>query len=95
MVSVCGANCEGCSYSAECVGGCEKLQGRVFWTKYIGAVICPVYRCVKDKGHRTCGDCAKIPCETWVAIKDPNLSDEEHEKSIAARVEKLKAARGN
>lgn len=95
MLCVCGANCEGCSYSEECAGGCEKLQGRVFWTKYINAEVCPVYQCVKDHGYKNCGGCGKLPCETWFTLKDPGINDEEHKKSIDDRVAKLKAARNN
>ena len=93
MLCVCGACCEGCcGYSKECGGSCEATQGRVFWAQYIGAEVCPVYQCVKDNGYKNCGDCEKIPCETWFAVKDPATSDEDHKKSIEERVAKLKAA---
>jgi len=91
MLCVCGACCEGCNHSEQCVGGCEAQQGRVFWTQYIGVEVCPVYQCVKDNGYNSCGDCAKLPCETWRTLKDPATSDAEHQKSIDDRVTKLKA----
>lgn len=93
MLCVCGACCEGCSYSGECVGGCAKLQGRVFWTQYIDAEVCPVYQCAKNNGYKTCGECAKLPCETWFMLKDPAISAEEHQKSIDERVARLKDVR--
>ena len=94
MLCACGACCEGCSYAAECGGTCEKLRGRVFWAHYIGAEVCPIYQCVQDNGYQNCGDCAKLPCEIWFNVKDPNVSEEEGRKSVADRVAKLKAARG-
>ena len=95
MLCACGACCEGCSYAAaECGGTCEELRGRVFWARYIGAEVCPIYQCVQDNGHQNCGDCAKLPCEIWFNVKDPNVSEEEGQKSVADRVAKLKAARG-
>ena len=91
MLCVCGASCDGCTYQeSECIGGCEAQRGRVFWTKYINADVCSVYQCVEENGYKNCGDCAKLPCETWFALKDPELSDEEHQKSIYDRVAKLK-----
>lgn len=91
MVCVCGASCDGCKHRGnECTGGCEAMQGRVFWTKYINVDVCPVYQCVADNSYKNCGDCAKLPCEIWFSLKDPELSDEEHQKSIDDRVAKLK-----
>lgn len=92
MLCICGASCEGCSYSGECEGGCEARQGKVFWTQYIDEEVCPIYRCAKEAGFKNCGDCAKLPCTLWSAVKDPAMSDEEHQKSITGRVAKLKAA---
>lgn len=92
MVCVCGASCDGCTYrDKECSGGCTALQGRVFWTKHINADVCPVYQCVADNGYKNCGDCAKLPCETWFNLKDPEISSQEHQKSINDRVAKLKS----
>lgn len=92
MLCVCGACCEGCNYNKECSGGCEAQQGRVFWAQYINVEVCPIYQCVNDNGYKNCSDCAKIPCETWFAVKDPATSDAEHQKSIDDRVAKLTAA---
>lgn len=88
---VCGANCEGCpNREGECQGGCQSLKGKVFWTKLIGVEVCPVYKCVEENGFANCGDCALLPCPMWFSLKDPELSDEEHQKSIVDRVAKLK-----
>lgn len=92
MLCVCGASCEGCNHRGEC-SGCEAQQGRVFWTRYIGVEVCPVYQCVKDKDYKDCGDCAKLPCDIWLTLKDPAQSEEDHQKSIVDRVAKLKQRR--
>lgn len=85
----CGCSCEECaSWPDECPG-CDATRGRVYWTRYIGAVVCPVYACCGEKAHNDCGECSEIPCETWFELKDPALSDEEHERSIGTRVQNL------
>lgn len=89
---VCGAICDGCGYEKECAGGCEAQQGRVFWARYIGAEVCPIYQCAKTNGYVNCGQCSKLPCQIWTDVKDPAQSDLEHQKSITDRVTKLKAA---
>ena len=92
MTCVCGAICEGCGHFAEC-GGCDQKQGRVFWTQYIQAEVCPIYQCVKEQGLEDCGQCSKLPCEIWMELKDPALSEEAHQRSIRERADRLKAAR--
>lgn len=93
MLSVCGASCDGCAHVAECGGTCEETQGRVFWAKYLNLEVCPLYQCVRDHGYKDCGDCAKLPCETWFAIRDPAATDEQHRKSIDDHAAKLRSAR--
>jgi hypothetical protein len=75
----------------ECKGDCETLKGKVYWAKYIGVEVCPVYQCVQDHGLKSCGDCEKLPCQLWFTLKDPSMTDAEHEKSIKDRVKLLKA----
>ncbi|MBP2653708.1 MAG: hypothetical protein H6Q73_1277 [Firmicutes bacterium] len=93
MVSVCGVCCEECPhFSIECPG-CSAILGKVYWAQYIGADCCPIFKCVSEKGFTTCGDCNKMPCEVWFSLKDPDWSDDEHQKSIADRAAKLRLAR--
>jgi hypothetical protein len=90
MLCVCGASCERCPHLyVECKTDCENLQGKVYWAKFIGADVCPVYQCVKDHGYTNCGDCEKLPCEIWFTLKDPSMTNEEHQQSIADRVKLL------
>jgi len=76
----------------KCEGGCEALKGEVYWAQHIGVKVCPVYRCVNNHQLKNCGECEKIPCEMWFSLKDPNMTDEQHLKSIKDRVAVLKAS---
>jgi hypothetical protein len=93
MICVCGANCDGCIHLNDECAGCNAIEGKVYWAQYIGADICPVYKCVKEKGYRNCGACSQIPCELWISLKDPSWSEEEHQKSIQNRLSILKGSR--
>lgn len=93
MICVCGVNCDECLRLNNGCAGCDALEGNVFWTQYICTDTCPVYKCVKEKGHQNCGHCPEIPCELWVSLKDPSLSEEEHQKSIQGRLLVLKELR--
>lgn len=98
MLCVCGASCDDCRYAAECGGTCAEIQGRVFWAEYLNLEVCPIYQCVEEHGYQDCGDCAKLPCETWFAVKDPSVTDKQHRQSLEERTAKLKLAhsqRGN
>ncbi len=93
---VCGVNCNTCPHlSDHCEGGCEALEGKVWWTSYIEADVCPVYGCVKEKQYGNCGDCEELPCNLWVTLKDPSHTDEQHQKSIEERTDALKKLRIN
>jgi hypothetical protein len=90
MLCVCGADCSSCpSFGRECAG-CETLKGKVYWAEYDGKDVCPYYQCVKDKRLKHCGECSDIPCALWYSLKDPNMTDEQHEASIRERVEIFK-----
>lgn len=91
MLCVCGASCESCPHlNVECKTSCENQQGKVYWAKFIGADVCPVYQCVADQEYSSCGNCEKLPCEIWFTLKDPSMTDEEHQQSITDRVKLLR-----
>ena len=47
---------------------------------------CPLYNCcVNEKHLEHCGLCIELPCETFLALRDPSLSDEEAKKALIAR----------
>lgn len=95
MLCVCGADCDNChSFGKECAG-CEALQGKVYWAAYLGKDVCPYYQCVRDKGLNHCGDCENIPCELWYSLKDPSMTDEQHEASVRERVDMFKRLKNN
>ena len=93
-ISACGINCEECPYfiSGTCQG-CVRLKGEPFWTKEMTPKgVCPLYDCaVNDKGFKNCGGCADLPCQLFLEMKDPDMSDEDHQKSIQTRVLRLRA----
>jgi len=45
---------------------------------------------VNTRSYKSCGDCPELPCKTFHELKDPNISEEEHIKSIGTRVRALK-----
>ena len=47
---------------------------------------CPLYDCcVNTKQLEHCGLCSELPCETFLALRDPSLSDEAAEKALVLR----------
>ena len=93
---VCGVNCNTCPHLGDqCKGGCEVLAGKVWWTSYIEADVCPVYSCVKERKYENCGDCEQLPCNLWISLKDPSYTEEQHQKSIEERTDALKKLQSN
>lgn len=91
-LSVCGCDCMICEYfkKLEC-SGCSAIKGKVWWTSYISATICPIYNCVVNKKKfENCGACSEISCKLWRDLKDPSHTDEQHKASIKNRVENLR-----
>jgi hypothetical protein len=47
---------------------------------------CPLYDCCVNTKHlEHCSLCSELPCETFLALRDLSLSDEEAEKALFAR----------
>jgi len=85
--AVCGTICKECEHQAEC-GGCDQVQGKPFWTAFVGIDICPVYACCTGERHLAhCGECPELPCERFTRYKDPGMNEEE----IRTGLEKMKA----
>ena len=52
---------------------------------------CPIYECVvNQKDMKGCGECEHIPCDIWRKTKDPAFTEEEFERNIQERVDRLK-----
>ena len=88
---VCGALCEKCPFFKETCAGCIECAGKVFWAVEHFGGSCPLYACaVTERGYKSCGECAELPCRLFFEMKDPSMTDEEHKKSIDERVNILK-----
>lgn len=92
IISACGLLCEDCDYFNNDCQGCYIVKGSTFWAKEIMPdKICPLYKCsIIDRKYNNCGQCSELPCQKFIDLKDPNISDERHNKSIDERVSRLK-----
>lgn len=91
VLSACGLLCNECDFKNQC-NGCYKVKGRTFWAKEIMPnKTCPLFNCsVTERKFNSCGQCAELPCKKFTELKDPNITIEEHEKSINERIRRLK-----
>lgn len=93
-LSPCGIDCANgeCKEYGKTCKGCNSIKGEIFWAKYMGAKICPIYDCsVNDNKHSHCGQCEKLPCKIHYDCKDPSLTDEQHKEGINKRAALLKS----
>jgi len=91
ILSVCGLVCDNCEFFNVTCSGCQAVKGSTFWAKeMMPSGVCPLYDCsVNRKGLKNCGSCSELPCNTFIEMKDPNSTEEEHLLSIAERVDRL------
>ena len=89
-LSCCGTDCAACPLHGKGCSGCNACGGKVFHAPK--GKPCPIYACCVNQ-HRfaTCAACPDQPCRIWRATRDPSLSDEAFEASIAERAERLNA----
>ncbi|MDD5090221.1 MAG: DUF3795 domain-containing protein [Candidatus Wallbacteria bacterium] len=88
----CGWSCRDCSHSGKDCTGCRQTEGHPFWIKWSDMTVCTVYDCcTNQKQLEHCGLCPQLPCETFLKLRDPSLSDEEFEKSLKERLALLKS----
>jgi hypothetical protein len=92
VVSCCGLICDKCEFFGRQCAGCLEVKGQTFWAKEsMPNQTCPLYDCaVNVRRYKNCGDCAELPCATFVQMKDPNSTDEEHKAGLVRRVAVLK-----
>ena len=83
-LSACGADCAGCALKGDVCQGCNEACGAVFHAPEGRA--CPIYACAAGKRRASCAACPGLPCRVWRETRDPGLSDEAFEASIAERV---------
>jgi hypothetical protein len=90
LAAVCGLFCGTCEHLNTKCKACKTQQGKPFWTTMMNVESCPLYDCCANtKKLDHCGLCSELPCETFQAMRDPSLSDEEAEKSLIARQNEL------
>lgn len=92
-ISACGLICEDCEFFNKTCAGCYNVKGSTFWAvEMMPQKVCPLYNCaINEKGFLNCGDCSELPCKMFVEMKDPALSDQEHEESLVRRVDLLRS----
>ncbi len=92
IISVCGLLCNECNFITSTCKGCRAVKGRTFWAgEVMPDKTCPLYACaVIDRRYDTCGRCDELPCRKFYDLKDPNISEEQHKKSIGERVAQLR-----
>jgi hypothetical protein len=92
-LSICGLICDECEFFNKTCMGCTNIMGSTFWAKeMMPDKVCPLYDCsVNRNKFRNCGDCNELPCKLFREMKDPDISVEEHQKSILKRVSALRA----
>lgn len=92
MIAPCGAVCDECPFYKKGCDGCKSVEGKVFWAiEHIPGEICPMYDCpVNQKKLEHCGLCNELPCHWFKEMKDPSMTDEQHQLSIDKRVKVLK-----
>jgi len=92
LISPCGAICDECPFYYNDCTGCKKLDGKVFWSADAAENgICPMYDCsVNKKEYGSCSKCKELPCQLFYNMKDPGMTDEQHQESIVKRIEVLK-----
>jgi len=91
-ISACGLICNDCQFHNNQCAGCYEVKGKTFWAKeVIPGGICPLFDCsINNKNYKSCGDCNELPCQRFMDLKDPNISEDEHMEMIKKRIEVLK-----
>jgi len=88
---VCGLYCGDCHFLGKQCAGCGNVEGKPFWKTLLNMEICPLHECCRNqKQLEHCGLCDDVPCETFLALRDPNMRDDEFQKSLTSRHQALK-----
>lgn len=92
-ISACGLVCSDCEYFENTCNGCYAVNGSTFWAQeMMPDKVCPLFQCSFNvRGYESCGDCAELPCELFLKMKDPSSTDEEHREMLKIRIERLKS----
>jgi hypothetical protein len=91
--TACGLVCRDCKFLGAPCQGCVASEGKPFWVADFAPGVCPIYDCATaQRGYSTCGQCASLPCDTFTKLKDPDMTDEEFQRSLSERIGRLKGA---
>ena len=86
LAASCGANCGACEHLGDKCRGCGYIKGKPFWTAQFGVDVCPMYDCsVNIHSLEHCGLCSDFPCDLFLEMRDPSLSDQEAEQALEDR----------
>jgi Protein of unknown function (DUF3795) len=88
---VCGLYCGECEFLGKQCQGCGHVDGKPFWTAHVQSGVCPIHDCCRNRKQLDhCGLCPDFPCKTFLELRDPNMSDEVFEASLATRQASLR-----
>ncbi len=88
-LTVCGTDCSACPLYGNPCAGCNEACGKAFHVPE--GKPCAIYACCVNRHHyASCASCDQLPCDLWRATRDPSMTDEQFEKSIADRVDILR-----
>jgi len=92
LISACGLICNECPFFEKDCKGCFAVEGKTFWAAdAMPNGTCSLFDCsVNTRKYKNCGACAELPCKMFTDLKDPNSSEEEHQKTLIERVKRLK-----
>jgi Protein of unknown function (DUF3795) len=91
LAVICGLYCGDCEFLDGQCAGCSEVGGKPFWTAELEGGICPLYECcINQKELEHCGLCGELPCEKFLSLRDPSLSDEEAKRALVERQRALK-----
>ena len=90
LTACCGIYCGDCQLLGKQCSGCGQVEGKPFWAERAKIDTCPIYDCcVNNYKLEHCGLCGEFPCETFISLRDPSLSDEEYKKALQNRQKDL------
>ena len=94
-IGYCGSDCSICEHYLDTCKGCREMRARVWWTLDSNLPLgCPIGECCRHKKQIDhCGLCKQMPCEKFISVVDPSMTEEEHAQSVRERVEFLKSIR--
>lgn len=91
-ISACGLLCEECEFFNKTCTGCYNVKGSTFWAlEMMPEKVCPLFNCaVNEKRFINCGGCPELPCKMFREMKDPGITDQQHEEYLIKRVALLR-----